>query len=299
VAFGGGGGPGGGGGAGGKNPPRGVQLRYHLAEAPEAELTLELLDDAGEVLRGLSSTREERRAPNPSRQRGQSPESTKLPAEAGMNEYVWDLRLPDAEIEPDAVLWGSARGPEVPPGTYQARLSTGDWSSTVSFEVQADPRLAVSQDDLVARYRLARRIWEGVTESHRALHRLRSVRTQVGDLVARLEAAGQGGGLAASADAVTARLTEIEEKLHQVRAESSQDVLNFPPKLDNQWIALLGDVASAEARPTAGELQRYEELRRELDALLAALDACLTTELAAFEEAVAAKGQPAVIVPKG
>ena len=43
--------------------------------------------------------------------------------------------------------------------------------------------------------------------------------------------------------------------------------------------------------------ERYADLRGELDAVLAELESCLADEVAAFNELVAGKEVPAVIVP--
>ena len=48
---------------------------------------------------------------------------------------MWNFRLPDGEMQPKSVLWGSAAGPRVPPGTYQVKLTMGEWSQTREFEV--------------------------------------------------------------------------------------------------------------------------------------------------------------------
>ena len=95
------------------------------------------------------------------------------------------------------------------------------------------------------------------------------------------------------------KLTAIEERIHQTKSESGQDVLNYPPMLDNQIVALLGTVSGEEARPTDGVVARYQELRGELDGLLAELEAVFDGELAAFNELVAGKNLPPVIVPAG
>jgi photosystem II stability/assembly factor-like uncharacterized protein len=296
--FGGGSGFGGGGDAG-SNPPTGVLIHYAFAEEPEAEVSLEILDASGEVLRKLSSEKEERQAPSVFRRfRPDAGESRKLAAKKGMNRYVWNFRLPDAEVEEDVVLWGSANGPRVPPGSYQVRLTAGDWSQTASFEVLADPRPEVAQRDLEAQYDLARTLWERLSESQRALHRLREVRSQAREIAGRMTEAGHGEAVSRAAEALADHLTEIEETLHQTQAESSQDVLNFPPRLDNQIVALLGDVQSADARPTASEERRAAELAGELDRLLAELHEALTRPLEELDELIAAEGLPAIIVPQ-
>jgi len=157
-------------GAAGKNPPSGVILYYLLGEETEGEVELEILDAAGSVLRTLSSEKEEPRAPSPwLRFFPEMAGDRKLAAETGLNRYVWNLRHHDAELVDDAVLWGMARGPIVPPGSYQARLSRGDWSQTVDIQLVQDPRIEVSQADLDAQYALATEIWEALSESHQAL----------------------------------------------------------------------------------------------------------------------------------
>ncbi|MGB3564915.1 MAG: glycosyl hydrolase [Thermoanaerobaculia bacterium] len=286
------------GGVAGKNPPGGVMIHYYLDAEPEEEVTLEILDTEGNVLRTLSSEKEEPQAPSPWRQYfpGLGGER-KLKAEEGLNRYVWNLRLHDAELVKDAVLWGIARGPKVPPGTYQARLSVGDSSQTTSFQVQADPRLDTSQSDFDAQFALTKSIWQSITNSHTALDKIRDIRGQVEDLEKRLDAVGKGDGLDEAAKAVTERLSEIEKKIYQTRNESAQDILNFPPKLDNQLVGLMSVVESSDARPTDGSVQLYQELVAELEGFDAEIDLVVSTELAAFDELVRTRHPAAVIVP--
>jgi hypothetical protein len=274
-------------------------IHYLLAEDPgeDTEVRLEILDGGGEVLRTLSSQKDEPRAPNPfARFFPDRDSGRRLPAKAELNRYVWNFRLHDAEVVEDAVLWGMARGPKVPPGTYQARLTVGERVETRSFQVLADPRLSTTQTELEASYRLARSIWESITTAHQAIRALRDVRQQVDGLVGRLEKAGQGNGLAAAAKSLNEKLTAVEEALNQTQAESSQDVLNFPSRLDGQLLALLGVVEGADAPPTDGARELFAALRAELDRHLASLRAILDTDLAGFNEQARAGGVPAVIV---
>jgi hypothetical protein len=52
-----------------------------------------------------------------------------------------------------------------------------------------------------------------------------------------------------------------------VRNRSGQDPLNFPIKLNNR-LAALGRSVQTGAKPTAAAYKVYEELSRELDAVL-------------------------------
>jgi hypothetical protein len=85
------------------------------------------------------------------------------------------------------------------------------------------------------------------------------------------------------ADAIADSLTMIEEKLHQTKAESSQDILNFPPQIDNQLLYLQGVVESTVGGPTEATKERFQELRAELDGLVADLDAIIVDQIPQFE----------------
>ncbi len=286
-------------GAIGRNPPPGVMVHYLLSRKldEKEEVKLEILDAGGSVLRTLSSLRDEPRAPDPFRRFREEPETDRrIPAEEGMNRYVWDFRLPDAVMVEDSVVWGAGRGPRVPPGAYQARLTLGGTSQTRSFNILADPRLEAGAGDLVAQYDLARNIWRSVSLSHSAWKQVLDVRLQVNDLVRRLGGRAEGG-IEAAAKALLERLVGLEARIHQTRAEASQDVLNFPPGLDNQLIALMGVVESADARPTDGAAARYAELEAELGGVLADLDRAIAAELGEFSRLAGERAGDPVIVP--
>jgi photosystem II stability/assembly factor-like uncharacterized protein len=112
----------------GKNPPSGAVIYYHLDAKPK-DATLEFLDSKGELIRKFTNKvqkKEEVLA-------GSSEEEdfaarfagpTSIPAEAGMNRFVWDLHYEDAKRFPGMILWaGSTRGPMIIPGTYTVKLT--------------------------------------------------------------------------------------------------------------------------------------------------------------------------------
>jgi hypothetical protein len=297
-----GGGGFGGRGAAGENPPYGAIVHYLLPEDltadGAAEVKLEVLDAQGNVLRTLSSRKEEPAAPNPyARFFPEMVRPRKLPAKKGMNRWVWDLRLPDAFVVEDAVLWGRPSGPQVAPGTYRVRMTLGDFSATESFRVLADPRQAATPEQLAEQHRLAREAWQGVSRAHRAVERIRDVRSQAQALADRLKQAGNAEGIEPALASLDAKLTAIEADLHQGKSKASQDILNFPPALDNQLLYVQGMIESAPGAPTRSSVERLAELTRELDGHVAALDAAVAAEVAAFNRVVRERQAPAVVVP--
>jgi len=289
-------------GAGGKSAPRGAVVRYIVPESHDekTEIKIEMLDAGGNVLRSMSSTEKERRAPNPfAAFFGGDADPDKLAIEEGMNQWEWNLRLPDGEVAEGAILWGSPAGPRVAPGEYRVRMSVGDWSEIRNFAAHGDPRVDVAQADFDAQFDLSKKIWEALSDAHRGVKQLRDVRQQAQDLAARYEAAGHGEGFTDLAKALGEKLTATEEKIHQYHSTSSQDVLNFRPGIDGQLLGLKSTVESAQARPTDASVERFNELRAELDGYLAELKEIFDTDLAGFNAKVAEAGQPAVFPSKG
>ncbi|MEO8028821.1 MAG: hypothetical protein ABI823_20235, partial [Bryobacteraceae bacterium] len=175
---------GGRGGAGLQYPLPGAAIDYYLASAPPADITIEILDAAGKVVRKFTSagTGEERpvaEAPPADddesggfRQRGGP---TRLPKNPGMHRFTWDLRYPGP--------WQSANRPEGPngpmavPGKYSVRLTSGSWTSTQPFTVIEDPRVTksgVTLGDLREQFDHNMRVRDLVSEVNRAVARLRT-----------------------------------------------------------------------------------------------------------------------------
>ncbi len=287
----------------GQNPPGGVVIHYSLAQELPAdqELKLEILDASGAVVRSFSSKTPEVRARNLFADLfaaffgGGSPRT--LPVKKGSNRWVWDLGYPDGRPAPDTMMWGSVQGPPAPPGRYQARMTVGDFRATREFEVKKDPRIPATQADLEEQFQLAVKVRDLFSESHDSLRTIRSVKSQVDGLTARLKEIKAADGLEEAAKALNEKLTAIEEKIYQTKNQGMQDPLNFQPMIDNRIANLYGIVLSTDARPTAVAHEHYEALKTELQRYQQELEGVLASELSAFNQAVAAKNVSPVIVP--
>ena len=285
----------------GRNPPYGAVLYYELPAGLDekgedvAEVTLEILDAGGNVLRSLSSKKAERTAPSIWRRLfPEFFEPRTLSAHAGMNKYVWNLRLEDPHMVDDAVLWGGPQGPEVPPGDYQARLAIGEWTMTVPVAVEADPRLDVPQEAHEARFALAKKNWEALTRGHDVIRTARSVRDQV-DGIAKLS---DDDLVKDGAKQLNERLTGLEEQVLQTKSKAPQDILNFTPMLDNQFLYLQGVVESSPGEPTVASGERFAELDAELRGIESELTRILNEELEEFQTLVEVSEQGRVVVPE-
>jgi photosystem II stability/assembly factor-like uncharacterized protein len=299
--FGGGRGFGGGGrGAvtAGENPPGGAVVYYWLKDRPQGEITLEFLDSAGKLVKKFSS----REAPRPAASAGEeggeegffAPPPARLPAQAGMNKFVWNLRYPDATSFPGLIMWaGSVTGPRVAPGKYQVRLTVNGESQTQPFEVLKDPRLSTTPEDYARQVTLALQIRDKLSETNQGVIRIREVRKQLEDYTKRSDKR-----VADAAKALSDKLTAVEEELYQTKNRASEDPLNYPIKLNNKLAHLLGVVSGGDYQPTSQSYMVYEDLATRVNAQLKALNGLLTSDLAAFNKLIHDANVPAVEAPK-
>jgi photosystem II stability/assembly factor-like uncharacterized protein len=307
-----GGGRGGGGGRGavavGANPPAGTIIDFWLKDRPTGEVKLEFLDAAGKLVNKYSSSAPARpeaaedSTPVVDEQGGGGGgrgggAPARVPAQAGMNRFVWDFRYPDATTFSGLIMWaGSTRGPVIVPGTYTVKLTVGDKTQSQQFVVKSDPRLKTTPADYSAQLSLSIQIRDKLSQVNQAVVDIRAAKKQLEDYAARLKDDAAAKKVADAARDLDKKLTAVEEELYQIKNQSSQDPLNFPIKLNNRLAALLGVVQSTDAGPTKQSNVVFEGLASEANAQIRAADKLLKDDVGAFNKLVRDSNIPAVTV---
>jgi photosystem II stability/assembly factor-like uncharacterized protein len=257
----------------------GVEVAYYLAREAQ-EVRVEFLDGSAKVVRSFVSSGAQPAAAGEAASGERGRQGDPSPSvRSGLQLFRWDLRLPGYTEFQGRIFWAAGNaGPVVVPGRYTVRLLVDDREvGTRAFHVLMDPRVrGVSQADLEARFQLAVRIRDRVSDANHAVVLIRDVKTQID---ARLESS-QDARLVAAGRGVQEALSRVEGEIYQVRNRSSQDPLNFPIKLNNKLAALLGGVESSENRPTDQSHAVFERLSGLLQAELDRLETVLARDLA-------------------
>ncbi len=280
----------------GANPPGGVLVSYNLKEKTSDSVAVDFLDEKGTLIISYSNKRDKKGKsvkessefyPNPEEKR-----TDVVTANEGMNRFVWNMRYPDAVEVPGAVNWGgSVAGPRAAPGKYQVRLSVaGKVIAVQPFEIRKDPRVEITDADFAAQFELLQKVNAKVTETHKAINALRDLKKQISAAVDRLspdaeKPTAKGLALKEVAKPLLDSLNAVENELIQTKAKSSQDVLNFPVRLNNKMMALGSMVASADSRPTKQMLEMFADLSARIEAQLARLKPLLSDGVAKFNKA--------------
>ena len=218
----------------------------------------------------------------------------------GVNRFAWDLRLQGPVPlagEPGAEFRN--RGPMVPPGAYQVRLTAEGKSYTAPLELKADPRTKASNDDLQKQSALGRKIVAQVTEIHEAIGAIREVRTQTRGLSRRFGDASRYTSLVAATKDFDKKSYDLESQLLQVNSKSSESNLNYPVLIDERLHSLLGSVEVGDAEPTKQQYEVFDDLEKQAQPLLAQYRELMSKDLPALNEMVNKQNIPALYVPAG
>jgi photosystem II stability/assembly factor-like uncharacterized protein len=285
----------------GANPPDGVLIDYWLGDKPDPKdtITLEILSE-GKTLRSFTNQR-----PKPSAEREDElpppPDSDAekpLEPKAGVNRFVWDMRVFKPTLVPKAVFnEGEKKPPRVAPGTYQARLTVNGKSLTESFEVRPNPEVRVTAEELRRQFDLLAAIRDSLSETHETVMKIRDLKSQIRSIADHAGKSGPGAELRKAAEALTSKLSSIEEKLINPFIKADEDDLNYTPKLDHDFTNLAGIVASADAPPLPSSVRYFEqELKPRLEAVVAEFNAAVKDDLGRLNKMVEDQKIPPVVV---
>jgi hypothetical protein len=196
-------------------------------------------------------------------------------------------------------MWGGGgggQGPKAAPGLYTVKVSAGDWSQTQTFRLNSDPRLPpMTEADGAEQLRMARESGLKIKELYDTLLTIRDVKQQASDIAQKSDARAR---MEAAAKALTEKLVAVEGEITQLQGEAGQDALNFPGRIDNQWIALYGNVTNQERKVNKAVTERYADLTPPTDALMQKAATSLKVDVDAFNAAAKKAGVKQGIVVK-
>jgi photosystem II stability/assembly factor-like uncharacterized protein len=142
------------------NPPDGAILDYFFKSAPKSEVTLEIRDAKGDLVRRFSTGDQA----EPVRKPGAVADGwyvppARLTANAGMNRFVWDLCYPAKTQAAGEDDFGHLTpGPQVLPGTYTLQLTADGKTYKQLLQVELDPRSKATAEDLSKQLELSLQI---------------------------------------------------------------------------------------------------------------------------------------------
>ena len=100
------------------------------------------------------------------------------------------------------------------------------------------------------------------------------------------------------ADTINKQMTVIEEALHQTKAKSGQDVLNYPIRLDDKISGLYDFAVSGNSAPAKQVKDAYTELSGQADVQLNKLKKIIDEDVVKLNQMIREKSLPVIGVKK-
>lgn len=267
----------------GMNPPNGVVMNYFLKDVTDStKLSIQIMDKNRKTIKTYST----------------SSKDNKIDISKGMNQFEWDMNYPEAEKVDGLILWnGFVGGPKAAPGNYFALFKSGSDSTEVPFTILADPNYPASLSEYEAQFNHMITIRDKFTDIMKAIKNIREVRQQMNDFSTRV-----GKDLPKEVkqqiDTINKQLTGVEEALHQTKAKSGQDVLNFPIRLDDKLSSIYNATAAGNNGLTKQAKDAYAELAPQIDEQLNKLKKIMTEEVGKLNQLIHDKSLPVIGVKK-
>lgn len=270
----------------GTNPPNGSVFNYYLKSfSDSAKLSITIMDKNKKLIKTFSNKAKEK--------------ADKMDdVHSGMNRFVWNMYYPPAERLDGQVLWhGSVPGPKAAPGQYLYKITSGKDSVEGSFIIKANPVYNLSLQDYDAQLNFLLSVRDKFDEIQKAVKNIRNIRKQINEFM-DLQGKDVPKEIKQQADTINKQITIIEEALHQTKAKSSQDVLNFPIRLDDKISGLYDFAVSGNAAPAKQVKDAFAELGGQADVQLVKLKKIIDVDLLKFNELIRQKGLPVIGIKK-
>jgi photosystem II stability/assembly factor-like uncharacterized protein len=267
----------------GMNPPNGAVINYFVKNVTDStKLSIEMLDKNRKTIKTFSTSSKE----------------NKIEVNKGMNQFVWDMNYPVAEKIDGLILWnGFVGGPKAAPGQYFAKIKSGNDSAEVSFTIVADPNYKISQTDYEEQFNHLITVRDKFSEVMKALKNINEIRQQMNDFSAR-SGKELPKEIKQQIDTINKQMTVVEEALHQTKAKSGQDVLNFPIRLDDKISSVYDAAAAGQGAPSKQAKEAYADLASLTDVQLNKLKKILSEDVVKLNQMIHEKTVPVIGLKK-
>ena len=249
----------------GENPPAGAMIDYYFKTAPKEEVTLDILDAQGKLVRHLSSKeKKENEQPPEWPDRVERPKT--IPANEGMNRFPWDLRYDDPVQIPGAFYTGDGpKGPLALPGDYQVKLTVAGKSQTAPLHLAIDPRSKGAEAALQKQFALSAQVNDRISQLHQAVNEIRELKTQIQSLHKRYGDDQRLKAALTTADDLEHKMSEVEQQLMQVNMKGSEGNLAFPSMLNERFDSFSHAIDGSDTEPTKPQMDVFQTLNGQLD----------------------------------
>jgi photosystem II stability/assembly factor-like uncharacterized protein len=280
----------------GDNPPPGAIINYYFKTAPKDEVSLDILDASGKIVRHLSS-KEKKEGEQPPEWPDRVERPKTIFANEGMNRFAWDLRYNDPVQIPGAFYTGDGpKGPLALPGDYQVKLTVGGKSQTAPLHLAIDPRTKGAEPALQKQFTLSMQVNDRISQLHQAVNEIRDLKSQIQTLHKRFGDDQRLKPALDAADQLDHKMSEVEQRLIQVNMKGSEGNLAFPNMLNERFDTFSHTIDAGDTEPTKPQLEVFQMLSGQLEEQLKKWAQIKNEDVPKVSELIKQANLPALII---
>jgi photosystem II stability/assembly factor-like uncharacterized protein len=247
----------------GQNPPDGAIIDYYLADKIQGDISMDIVDAKGKIIRHYSSNDKPYTIPDVNIPLYWIRPQQILSAAPGSHRFLWDMHYSPLDVPPaypiSAVFNNTAPNPSSPwvlPGKYNVRLTVNNKTFTQPLTVKMDPRVKTSFADLQKQHDLSVTCYEKRKQTMALLATINNLQQQ-----AKM-------ALTKTTRTLTVSTDEFLQKLNVLESGKATDKSIGLQTLNNRWASLFSILqesempvttqAAAAVSSTAQNMQQWE-----------------------------------------
>lgn len=260
----------------GVNPANGMVLYYNLPEKMDStEVTMEILNGQGKVVRSFTSKKDESYIPHHG---GGAPPKPVLGTEKGLNRFVWDLKTPIIPGIPGVYIEANFTGHKVPPGDYTINIKAGEETVSTQGSIVLTPNTDITQERFEEHNAIMNDFEQKLTDMHNKVNTLKEVQDQLEKLIKDLD----DKKLKSEGQALLDKLKAWDGEMVQRKSQAYDDVENFPNKFTAEYLFVMNHSNSALPQINQPSIDRKAELDAQWVGLKRRAEALMNTEIPNF-----------------
>ena len=262
------------------NPPYGVLINFYQKDKASGNLSLDILDSRGRVIRSVSGTH-----------KAGGKDVPYITNKVGLNRYVWDMNAngPVNWTGQTNPLFQNQpiNGPQVPPGEYAVRMTLAGHTYLQHFKVAPEPRSAFTQAVYEHSYGEALREMAHLSNVDTMLNNLDDLKKQIDTALDAAKKANNAGLTAKLNDLATARTALFDTLGTDVQGEGTLQETKLHEDVQGAYFSAQGlitpavaeFIARVDVQYSAGVGSYNNWVKTQLPAVNAALKAANIKEL--------------------
>ena len=228
----------------GKNPPDGAIIDYYLKEKSIKEITLDIVDSTGKVIRHYSSKDTLYKIPDVNIPLYWVRPQQLLSGDAGSHRFLWDMHLPPLAVPPSYPISAiyedtppEYTSPWVLPGNYSVKLTVDGKTFSQPLKIMMDKRLKINNYELSLQYKLSLVCYIDIQQTMVSTK-------QITSLLEQLKRLKKESAYASTVDGLNKKLNEL------LKPAKKGETGNFTA-IEESLKSLFSNLQAADVAPTS------------------------------------------------